>query len=73
MLHLITCHEHKMPRLAELLLLLCFIEILVFNANSIDCDQMQHSVVSDLGLHCCGLTDLTILILNFKHCDSKNC
>ena len=31
---------------------LCFIEIPVFNANSVDPDQMPHSVTSDLGLHC---------------------
>ena len=34
------------------LLLPCFIEIPVFNANSVDLDQMLQSVVSDLGLHC---------------------
>ena len=34
------------------LLSLCFIEIPVFNANSVDLDQMPHSVASDLGLHC---------------------
>ena len=28
------------------------IEIHVFNANSVDPNQMPHSVVSDLGLHC---------------------
>ena len=32
------------------LLLSCFIEILVFNANSLDPDQMLPSAVSDLGL-----------------------
>ena len=31
--------------------LLYFIEIPVFNANSVDPDQMQHSVASGLGLH----------------------
>ena len=30
----------------------CFIEIPVFNANSVDPDQMPHSMASDLGLHC---------------------
>ena len=30
----------------------CFIEIPVFNANSLDPDQMPHSAASDLGLHC---------------------
>ena len=33
-------------------LLLCFIEIPVFNANSVDPDLMLHSATSDLGLHC---------------------
>ena len=33
-------------------LLLCFKEIPVFNANSVDPDQMPHSAASDLGLHC---------------------
>ena len=36
----------------QFLLLLCFIEIQVFNANSVNPDQMPHSVASDLGLHC---------------------
>ena len=41
MLHLITCHWCIMPRLAELLLLLlCFIEVPIFNVNSVDPDQM---------------------------------
>ena len=30
----------------------CFIESPVFNAKSVDPDQMPHSVASDLGLHC---------------------
>ena len=34
------------------LLLPCFIEIHVFNANSVDRDQMPHSAASDLSLHC---------------------
>ena len=34
------------------LLLLCFIEIPVLNANNTDPDQMLHSAASDLGLHC---------------------
>ena len=33
------------------LLLPCFIEISVFNSNSVDPDQMPHSVAADLGLH----------------------
>ena len=36
----------------KFLLLLCFIEIPVFNANNVDPDQMLHSVASDLGLYC---------------------
>ena len=34
------------------LLLPYFIEIPVFNANSVDPDQMLCSAMSDLGLHC---------------------
>ena len=34
------------------LLLPCFIEMLVFNANSVDTDQTPHSAASDLGRHC---------------------
>ena len=34
------------------LLLPCFTEITVFNANRVDPDQMPHSVASDLDLHC---------------------
>ena len=34
------------------LVLLCFIEIPVFNANSIDPDQTPPSAASDRGLHC---------------------
>ena len=33
-------------------ILQCFIEFPVFNANSVDLDQMPHSVASDLCLHC---------------------
>ena len=33
------------------LVLLCFIEIPVLHANSVDPDQTPHSVASDLGLH----------------------
>ena len=35
-----------------LLLLPCFIEIPVLNANIVDSDQMPSSAESDLGLHC---------------------
>ena len=38
------------------LLLLCFIEIPVVNANSVDPDQMANSVASDLGLYCLPIT-----------------
>ena len=38
------------------LLILCFIEILVFNANSVDPGQIMHSTASDLGLHCLPVT-----------------
>ena len=34
------------------LLLLCFIEILFVNVNSVDPDKILRSGVSDLGLHC---------------------
>ena len=43
-----------------LLLLLCFIEIPVFNANSVDPDQRTYSVASDLGLHCLPITLLWV-------------
>ena len=33
-------------------LLLCFIEISLCNANSVDPDQTPRSAASDLGLHC---------------------
>ena len=36
----------------EFLLLPCFIEITVINANSVDPDQTPRSAASDLGLHC---------------------
>ena len=38
--------------LVTFLLLTCFIEFLVFNANSVDPDQTPRSAASDLGLHC---------------------
>ena len=34
----------------------CFIEFPVFNANSVDPDQMPHSVASDLDLYCLPIT-----------------
>ena len=48
-------------------LLPCFIEIPVFNTNSVDPDQMLHSVASDLGLHCLLMSflwdGLTLLLI----------
>ena len=41
---------------AWLLILPCFIEITVLNANSVDPDLMPHFVASDLGLHCLSVT-----------------
>ena len=35
-----------------LLIIPCFIEMPVFNANSVHLDQMPRSAASDLGLHC---------------------
>ena len=42
--------------------ILCFIEISMFNANSVDPDQMPHSAASDLGLH---YLLITVFILCF--------
>ena len=39
---------------------LCFIEIPVVKANTVDTDQMPHSVTSDLGLHCLPITLLKV-------------
>ena len=40
------------------LLLLCFIDILVLNANNVEVetDQMPHSAASELSLHCLPVT-----------------
>ena len=43
---------------SKFLLLPCFIEITVFNANSVDPDQMQHTAASDLGLSCLPMSIL---------------
>ena len=43
-----------------LLHVLCFMEIPVFHASSIDKDQMPHYVASDLGLHCLQITNFGI-------------
>ena len=40
----------------QFLLLSCFEEISELNANSVDPDQMPHSVASDLGLYCLPMT-----------------
>ena len=39
-------------------LLPCFIEIPLFNVNSVDSDQTPHSAASDLGLHCLPMSIL---------------
>ena len=46
---------------ANLLLLLCFIEIPVLNVNCIYPDQIPYSAVSDLGLPC-----LPVVLLGTK-------
>ena len=38
------------------LLLLCFIEVPVHNANNVDTDQTPRSAASDVGLHCLPLS-----------------
>ena len=44
-------------------------EIIVFNANNVDPDQMLHSAGSDLGLHCLPVT----LSWDARHkCVNKN-
>ena len=45
------------------LLLLCFIEILVLNANSVDPDQMPNSAAPNLGLDCLPMS----LLWNTRH------
>ena len=44
------------------------IEIHVLNANSVDPDQMPHSVASDLGLHCLPMS----LLWDTRHKWVKN-
>ena len=41
-----------------MLIIFFFIEISVFNANSVDPDQTPRSVASDLGLHCLPMSSL---------------
>ena len=48
----------------QFLLLLCFIEIPVINANRVNLDQMPHSAASDLGLHCLPITLLGVSRVN---------
>ena len=43
-------------------LFLCFIEIPVFNVNSVDPDQTPQNAASDLGLHCLPVTLLGLII-----------
>ena len=50
----------------EFLLFICFIEIPVFNANSVDPDQMRQNAASDLGLHCLLVTLLGLSRLKFR-------
>ena len=50
----------KAGYLVSFLSSLCFIEIPVFNASSVDPDQMLHSAASDLGLHCLQITLLGV-------------
>ena len=44
--------------LVSFLLLPCFMEIPIINANSVEPDQMPHSAASDLGLHCLPVSHL---------------
>ena len=41
---------------SQFLSLLCFIEIPVFNANSVDPDQMPCSAASEQDLHCLSMS-----------------
>ena len=56
------------------LLLLCIIEIPVVNANSVDPDQMPHSMASDQGLNCLPITILGLSRLKWvnSHVKKKN-
>ena len=48
------------------LLLQCFIKTPVFNANSVDADQiLSHSAASDLSLHCLPITLLGFHLLKW--------
>ena len=41
-----------------------FLEILVFNANSVDPDQTPHNAASDQGLHCLPISLFGMLSIN---------
>ena len=51
-LHSLGQSISKTRGICLIFLLPCFIDIPVFDANSLDPDEMPHSAVSDLGLHC---------------------
>ena len=51
-LHSLDCSISNKRGVWLVLLLLCFIEVSVFNANSVYPDQTLHSATSDLGLYC---------------------
>ena len=57
----------------QLLLLSCFVEIPVINANSVDPDQSPHSGVSDLGLHCLPMSLLWDSMHKWVKVPSKLC
>ena len=60
-----------------LVLLSYFVEIPELNANSVDPDQMPHSVASDLGLHCLPMSLLWDARLKWVNeqllCQKKAC
>ena len=50
-----------MARVNSFSLLLYFIEIpVLFHTNTVDPDQIQHFVASDLGLHCLPITEFLL-------------
>ena len=50
--------------LVSYILLLCFTEIPVFNANSVDPDQTSRSAASDWGQHCLLITVVTAFFMS---------
>ena len=50
------------------LLLPCFLEIPVLNANSLDPDQMSRSAASALGLHCLQMSQMGHIGINGLKC-----